>query len=149
MSVKQISLFKEHKPGSLHKITSMLAENDIHIRALTVAETGNELSLIRFIVDNVLWTASVLKNAGYATSLVDVIVVKFSNVPGGLNHILEILENGNINIEHMYSLMSDKPVLSENAEEYMVFEVDNYEKALKILQEAGIKIIRQGELSNL
>ena len=146
MSVKQISLFMEHRPGSLHEITAMLAKNDIHVRALTVAETNNELSLIRFIVDNVLWTASVLKNAGYTTTFVDVIVVKFSNVPGGFDHILEIFEKADINIEHMYSLMDHKNVSSGISEEYMVFEVNDFAKAL---MEAGIEIVRQGELSDL
>ena len=149
MSVKQISLFMEHKPGSLHEITAMLAKNNIHVRALTVAETSSELSLIRFVVDNVLWTASVLKNAGYATSFVDVIVVKFSNVPGGFDHILEIFEKANINIEHMYSLMDHKNTSPERSEEYMVFEVNDFPKASEALNAAGIEIIKQGELADL
>lgn len=61
MSVKQFSVFLENKIGSLFEMVSLLAENDINIRALTVAESGEEV-LIRFIVDNALWTASILKN---------------------------------------------------------------------------------------
>ncbi|MBQ6773095.1 MAG: hypothetical protein IJP48_03435 [Synergistaceae bacterium] len=111
MSVKQISIFLEHKPGSLYDLTMTLAENDINIRALTVAETG-DMALIRLLVDNFLWTASLLKNSGYHATFNDVIVAKISNVPGGLNHILEVLYAAKINIEHTYSIMTSKNALN-------------------------------------
>ena len=149
MSVKQISIFLEHKPGSLHELTTLLANNDIHVRALTVAETG-EMALIRFLVDNFLWTASLLKNSGYHATYNDVIVAKISNVPGGFNHILEVLHNANINIEHTYSIMTSKNNLSgSESDAYMVFEVDDFEKASGLLREAGIQILKQGELPGI
>ena len=152
MSVKQISIFLEHKPGSLYDLTMTLAENDINIRALTVAETG-EMALIRLIVDNFLWTAALLKNSGYHATFNDVIVARISNVPGGLNHILEVLYDANVNIEHTYSIMASKNVLTYDnvglLPAYMVFEVDDFAKASDVLKKAGIQIIKQGELSGL
>ena len=149
MSVKQISIFLEHKPGSLYDLTMTLAENDINIRALTVAETG-EMALIRLIVDNFLWTAALLKNSGYHATFNDVIVARISNVPGGLNHILEVLHNANINIEHTYSIMSSKNTSSgSESDAYMVFEVDDFDKASDSLTKAGFQIIKQGDLAGL
>ena len=149
MSVKQISIFMEHKPGALHELTTLLANNDIHIRALTVAETG-ETALIRFIVDNFLWTVSLLNKSGYHAIFNDVIVLKISNVPGGFNHILEILYKANINIEHTYSIMSSKNNSSgSESDAYMVFEVDDFDKASDSLTKAGFQIIKQGDLAGL
>ena len=41
MSIKQISVFVENKPGSMSAMTGVLAENDIDMRALSLAETGD------------------------------------------------------------------------------------------------------------
>ena len=156
MNVKQISIFLENKPGSLYDIAETLAAQDINIRALTVAETG-DMALTRIIVDNVLWTISILKNEGYSPNFSDVIVAKISNVPGGLSRILEVLKESGINIEHTYSLINRK--LSKDnvnsiigfsvADAYMVFEVSDVSKASDVLKRSGIKIIQQEELSAL
>ena len=39
MSIKQISVFLENKPGKLFELTRLLAENGIDMRALSIAET--------------------------------------------------------------------------------------------------------------
>ena len=146
MSVKQISIFLEHKPGTLYDMTMTLADNDINIRALTVAETG-EMALVRLIVDNFMWTATILKNAGYFAQFSDVVVARISNVPGGLNRVLEVLYNAKINVEHMYSIMNSKH--SVNADAYMAFETSDCVKASELLAQSGITLINQGELSGL
>ena len=146
MSVKQISIFLEHKPGSLYDMTMTLADNDINIRALTVAETG-KMALVRLIVDNFMWTATILKNAGYSAQFSDVVVARISNVPGGLNRVLEVLYNAKINVEHMYSIMSGAHSAGMNA--YMAFETSDYAKASELLARSGITLINQGELSGL
>ena len=129
-------------------MVSLLAENDINIRALTVSEIG-ETALIRFIVDNALWTASILKNAGYHAQLSDVAVVKISNVPGGLARILETLHYAEVNIEHMYSIMTNKFLFGEEHNAYVVLDVDNFAKASEAFNKAGIRIIKQGEIVGL
>ncbi len=129
-------------------MVSLLAENDINIRALTIAETG-EKALVRFIVDNALWTASILKNAGYHAQLNDVVVVKISNVPGGLARILETLNYAEVNIEHMYSIMTNKFSFGGEQNAYVVLEVDNFAKTSEAFNQARIKIIKQGEIVGL
>lgn len=146
MSVKQISIFLEHKPGTLYDMTMTLADNDINIRALTVAETG-EITLVRLIVDNFMWTATILKNAGYSAQFSDVVVARISNVPGGLNRVLEVLYNAKINVEHMYSIMNG--IYSAGTNAYMAFETSDYAKASELLARSGITLISQGELSGL
>ena len=52
MRVEQISVFLENKSGRLAEITAILAENNINIRALSVADTA-DFGILRLIVDKV------------------------------------------------------------------------------------------------
>ncbi|MBR0079522.1 MAG: acetolactate synthase [Synergistaceae bacterium] len=144
MSVKQISVFLENKPGCLHEMTKVLADAKIDLRGLSLAETS-EFGIVRLIVDDVLGTATVLKDAGFVSSLTDVIAVEVLNVPGGLNKVLEILHGEKINIEYMYAILGNKT--SETA--YMIFRVNDNSKATSALNNSGIKIMEQAEISAL
>ena len=74
MSVKQISVFLENKPGSLKALTAVLAESRIDMRAFSLAETS-DFGIARIIVDDVDKTAAVLKEAGFVHSITPVIGV--------------------------------------------------------------------------
>ena len=52
MSVKQISIFVENKPGRMNGITEVLANNNINMRALALAETEG-FGIVRIIVYDV------------------------------------------------------------------------------------------------
>ena len=41
MSIKQISVFLENKPGALYAMTGVLAQNKIDMRAFSLAETSD------------------------------------------------------------------------------------------------------------
>ncbi len=144
MSVKQISVFLENRPGCLHEMTKVLADSNIDLRGLSLAETS-EFGIVRLIVDDVLGTATVLKDAGFINSLTDVLAVEVPNVPGGLNKVLEILDGAGVNIEYMYAILGNKK--SESA--YMIFRVDDNTKAADALNNARVKILDQSGLSAL
>ena len=150
MKVKQISFFIENHPGALYEITKALADQNIHIRALTTVEAGS-MCLARLIVDNVLWTSSILKNEGINASFVDIIVARISHVPGGLCSVLEVMKNAGVNIEHMYPIMSSAGEGTEDKipEAYVAFEVDDVNRASVVLRAAGIGLIDQEELATL
>ena len=74
MSLKQISVFLENKPGTLLSMTGLLAKNHIDMRALSIAET-KDFGIVRMIVDDVYDTATVLKDAGFVHSLTPVLGV--------------------------------------------------------------------------
>ncbi len=52
MRVEQIAVFLENKSGRLAEITAILADNDINIRALSVADTA-DFGILRLIVNDV------------------------------------------------------------------------------------------------
>ena len=53
MSIKQISVFLENKPGTLKKMTGVLAAKKVDMRALSLAET-KDFGIARIIVDDQL-----------------------------------------------------------------------------------------------
>ena len=50
MLVKQISIFLENKHGRLAKVTRILGDNNINIRALYIADT-TDFGILRLIVN--------------------------------------------------------------------------------------------------
>ena len=50
MAVRQISVFMENKVGPLAEITTLLAQHQINMRALSVAET-QDFGILRIIVE--------------------------------------------------------------------------------------------------
>ena len=74
MSIKQISVFVENKPGAMSAMTAVLAENNVDMRALSLAETA-DFGIVRIIVDNIYNATTVLKDAGYIHSVTDVLAV--------------------------------------------------------------------------
>ncbi len=142
MNVKQVSIFIEHVPGTLHKVVKSLMENDIHIRAFSVAELGG-IDVMRLIVDNILWTASHLKTLGYPATFTEVVVVSIPNSAERFCNVLEVMRNAGANIEYSYS------ILLNNSEAGFIFEVDDSAKASEALNNAGIHVITQEELQTL
>ncbi|MBQ9903813.1 MAG: acetolactate synthase [Synergistaceae bacterium] len=144
MSVKQISVFLENRPGCLHEMTKALAEADIDLRGLSLAETS-DFGIVRLIVDDVMGTANTLRDAGFVASLTDVLAVEVPNVPGGLNKVLEVIDGAGVNVEYMYAILGNKK--SDTA--YMIFRVNDNEKASGALKASGVKIMEPEELSAL
>ena len=143
MSVKQISVFLENKPGELNALTGVLADHSIDMRALSLSET-NEFGIARIIVDRPLDTATLLKDAGYVCTVSSVIAVDIPHVPGGLDQVLNILSDANINLEYGYAFLGGR---KDSA--YMVFRVADNAAAAAALRSKGIRVAEEGELEGL
>lgn len=144
MSVKQISVFLENKPGMLNSMTEVLAKNNIDMRALSLAET-NDFGIVRIIVDDVYKTTTVLKDEGFVHSVTPVLGVSIPDEPGGLNEVVAVLMQEKINIEYMYAFLGGKT--AEHA--YMIFRVQDLKAASAALATKGIKCIDQEEIEKL
>ena len=97
MSVKQISVFLENKPGVMGSMTEILAKNNIDMRALSLAET-NDFGIVRIIVDDVYKATTVLKDEGFIHNVTPVLGVAIPDEPGGLNKVVQILGEAAINV---------------------------------------------------
>ena len=144
MMIKQISVFLENQPGALYAMTGILAQNQIDMRAFSLAETS-DFGIARIIVDDVYKTTTVLKDAGYVHNITPVLGVAIPDVPGGLNKVLQALTDAQVNVEYMYAFLGGKDV--EHA--YMIFRVADNAAAASALAERGIKVVEQEEMDQL
>ena len=143
MTIKQLSVFVENKPGKLAEFTKLLSEHGIDMRALSIAETP-DFGILRVIVDDPYQTTCVLKDANYIFSITPVIAVAIPDEPGSLSRIVDILGAGGINVEYTYAFITRNKDLA-----YMIFRVENNEKAIDVLTKNGVKLVAEDELYDL
>ena len=144
MSIKQISVFLENKPGSLYAMTGVLAQNKIDMRAFSLAETS-DFGIARIIVDDVYKASTTLKDAGYVHSISDVLGVAVPDQPGGLNKVLQALTDAQVNVEYMYVFVGHK----NSGSAYTIFKVADSAAAAAALAQRGIKVVDQEEIEQL
>ena len=132
MTLNQISIFLENRPGQLAEITEELTEASINIFALNIAE-ASEYGLIRIIVDDTDKALEVLKENGFLATVSKVTSVGVSDKPGGLDAVAKVISAAEINIEYMYSMIRQKDGLA-----YMIFKTSDPEALEKALIAKGI-----------
>ena len=137
---QQISVFSENKPGKINRITGILAENKINIRAITISDTG-DYGIIKLLLDKPQEGCDLLKESGFAATLKDIVAVKMDDRPGGLHQATTVLTEKNINVEDAYGF-----ILEGGSAAVFVFQVENVQKTENILKEAGFDLLTDNEL---
>lgn len=143
MRVEQIAVFLENKSGRLAEIASVLAEKNINIRALSVADTA-DFGILRLIVDDVEGAKAALKENKFTVAKTNVVAVEVADKVGGLATVLQSLNASSINVEYMYAFINKS---SENA--VLIFRFDEMDKAIKTLQDDGFVILTDKQLRAL
>ena len=141
MNIYQITVFLENKSGKLAELTKLLADNNIDIRAISIAETA-EYGLARLIVDDASKASAILLQQGDMISMTPVWAVEVPDQPGGLSGVLTALANANVNVEYMYSLFTHRDGCA-----YMVMRVDDEPRFLSTLGDNGIKLMSMADLN--
>jgi len=143
MFVEQISIFIENTEGRLAEVTAILRDANINIRALSLADT-TDFGVLRLIVNDNDKAEQTLKKEGFTVGRTKVMAVEIYDEPGGLNKVLDPLCENEVNVEYMYAFANPQ---CKNA--IMMFRFNDYDKALKILDQKNIKVFTKQEISNL
>ena len=136
MSIKQISVFVENRPGHLQRILALFTEKDINVRGYSCSDTG-DYGIARFIVDKPEKALSVLAERDVAATSSDVICLVLKDEPGELERVFGLMAESRVNISYSYSLIST----------YIAFKVNDPDKAEEYLTEQGISLINQNDLA--
>ncbi len=139
----QIVLFAENRPGRLEKITGVLAEAGINIRARTVASSDG-FGVVKLLVDRPGEAVMRLKEAGLSASLQEVLAVPMEDRPGGLHEVLQVFAERGINLQDAYGFVEEP-----GRRAILVVEVEDIEEAKKSLKEADLPPIADDELYSL
>ncbi|MDR3358994.1 MAG: ACT domain-containing protein [Desulfovibrio sp.] len=132
MTIDQLSVFVENKPGHLLEITETLGGAGIDLRALSIGDTA-EFGVLRLIVSEADRALAVLREAGFAVSLTQVLAVSLADTPGSLSKILRVIAGAGINVEYLYAFVTRK-----SGSAYVVFRVEDNAAATAILDKNGI-----------
>ena len=94
--VDQLSIFLENKEGRLFNTLDVIEELNINIRALSIADTS-EFGILRLIVTDPLRVKEKLEEKNFIVKITKVLAVAINDEPGGLNKVLKVLDDNNIN----------------------------------------------------
>lgn len=141
MTIDQLSVFVENKPGHLLEIAETLGEAGIDLRALSIGDTA-EFGVLRLIVSEADRALAVLREAGFAVSLTQVLAVSLADTPGSLSRILRVIAGAGINVEYLYAFVTRK-----SGGAYAVFRVEDNAAATTVLGKNGIVPVGPEELT--
>ena len=91
MQIRQISIFLQNQPGQLSQICRALADADINIATLSLADTS-DFGIVRMIVDDHERAKDVLAAAGHAVNVTEVVAVCVPDRPGGMAGVMQVLD---------------------------------------------------------
>lgn len=149
MFITQLSVYLENDKGTLRSLTKILAENNIDILALSVADTTH-FGIIRIVVreGDIDVAIKTLRENGFMAKTNNVVCVAVPNQPSGLDGVLAVIEKNNISIEYMYSL---NYIIGNKALLVLRLSAENMEKEqiAETLLKQGITLIKQEEINRL
>ena len=143
MAIKQLTVFVQNRKGTLVSVTDALAENDVNLRALSIAET-EDLGILRLIVNDEKTAEKVLEEKGYLIKVIDVVGVKIGDEPGKLTEALKVLDKSDINVEYLYAFMT-----RTEKHAYVVLRVEDNDLAKRALTTSGFHIITEADVDKL
>ena len=140
MTIKQLSVFVENKPGKLVEALEALSEAGIDLRALSLADTA-DFGILRVIVDKPDRALAVLQEAGYLVRSNNVIPVAVGDRPGGLAAVMRVLADAGVDVEYTYAF-----VAHSNDKAYVILRVNDNAAAIKVLSDNGITLLTEEQL---
>lgn len=138
--VIQFSVFLENKVGRLSDFTRLLAQNSIHIMAMTVLDTTDS-SIVRIIVDDPGNAGSVLFLQGYSYTETVVLAVELGSVDE-ISNVLSAILAAEINVHYLYPFIfrpSEKCALA--------MHLEDQDMASDVLRANQFRVLGQSDIS--
>ena len=135
MTLKQLSIFLENRPGALSTPVRLLAEAGINIQTFALADT-QQFGILRVVVHEWEKAKRLLEKSGFVVKATDVVALEVPDRPGGLAQMLEILERVQVNVEYMYAFTDKK-----EGKGLLAFRFNDPEAAIKALKEHQVNVV--------
>jgi hypothetical protein len=138
-----LSVFVSNEPGKLEKITRVLAEAGLNIRAVSVASAG-EFGVIRVLVNDPDRGFEELKKHSFTVTKRKILIALIDDAPGAMHNLLVTLDQGKVNVEDCYGF-----VIDEGKRAAIVFETEKPAEAEKVLAATKIRLVSDKEMFKL
>ena len=137
--IKQNVVFVENKAGSLKRVTGILADNGINIYGFACFDAP-EFALFRMITNQADEAEKLLSENGYMNRVTEVIAVDLKDEVGGLNTVLQVLGNCNVNLDYIYTSYH-----RENSLPIMILQTDDVFVTENVLSNNGFRVLNSLE----
>ena len=139
-TVRQIAVFLDNRVGQLLRITQLFEAQDIRIHALSVVD-ASDCAIVRLLFDLPDEALKVLRDAGFAVSVSELVVVRLPQGKRGLLAVWSALLSSEINIGYAY------PLLPTSVGPAIALHVDNIEIAIDTLMTKGFYVLGEPDLA--
>ena len=136
-TIQQLSVFLDNREGRLDTVLKILAENDVNIVALSLADTS-DYGMLRMIVSDPHKGKAALKDAGITAMLTDVVALRVPHATGSLSKAMHQIVEGEINVEYMYAF-------AQGAVAGAVVKSDDTARVIDILKGSGFDVYTADE----
>jgi hypothetical protein len=140
-AVNLVAVFVENKPGQTARITKLLAEADVNVRWVTIANSGN-FGVMKFLVDRHDLAVRALKTNGLMVSDLEVLAVEVTDKPGSLQAVADMLGGNSINLDNCSGYVANNRAI-------LVIEVHQIAQARAVLEKQGLHLLSQEEMLKL
>ena len=140
-AVNLLAVFVENKPGQTARITKLLADAEVNICWVTIANNGS-FGVMKFLVDQRDTAVRALKDKGLMVSLLEVLAVEVPDKPGSLQAVADLLGRSNINLDNCSGFVANNRAI-------LVIEVHELTQARAILEKQGLHLLTQEEMLRL
>ncbi|MCF2554813.1 amino acid-binding protein [Faecalicatena contorta] len=136
-TIQQLSVFLENREGRLDEVLKVLAENEVNIVALSLADTS-DYGMLRMIVSEPQKGRTALKEEGITAMLTDVVALRVPHATGSLSKAMHYLVTGGVNVEYMYAFANGNDAAA-------VLKSDDPGKVVEILKDNGFDVYSADE----
>lgn len=136
MSVQQISVFLESRPGHLRRVLDAFEDAGVNVRGYSAADTG-DYGIVRFIVDDPDRALAVLKGMHAACASTEVLCLRLDDEPGELARVMGVMADCGVNVTYSYSLIST----------YIALSVADLARAEELLAGEPVELVSQADLA--
>lgn len=139
MTIQQLSIFIENRPGTLIRVLEVLKQAHIQIIASTLADTA-EYGIYRLICAHPQQALQALKATGLPVMLSEVFTIELDDEPGRAAEAVAAFTAAGINIAYMYSfLFHGKGIL--------ILRTDQPDLTRQVIERNDMKFLSEDELS--
>ncbi|MCL1796890.1 MAG: amino acid-binding protein [Eggerthellaceae bacterium] len=136
--ISQLTVFIENRKGHLAQACRVIADEDINMRALFLADT-TDFGIARIFCDCPEKAAEALRGAGFRAKVIDVLGVRVPDRKGGLAELLEFLDRENVDVEYGYCFSINENFAID------VLKVNDASIELRLV-EAGYALVQSEEV---
>ena len=136
-TIQQVSVFLENREGRMDEVLRVLAENDVNIVALSLADTS-DYGMLRMITSDPHKGRAALKEAGITAMLTDVVALRVPHETGSLAKAMHQIVEGEVNIEYMYAF-------ANGVDAAAVLKSDDPGRVIDILKGSGFDVYSADE----